>query len=167
MEGSDYIDRRTELPPDFYSTATFTDKLLGYLDDRSEEEKNQPFFAYLAYTAPHWPLQAPRSTVQKYSGKYDAGPDALRLSRLKKMTELGLIPEDIVPAAPTGLLGEEWDKLSPEQRALSARKMEVYAAMVDEIDQSIGRVVDRLRSTGELDNTFILFMSGTLPASFT
>lgn len=66
MEGEDFIDRKTQLPEDFYSTRTFTDKLLQYLGDREEEEKEKPFFAYLPFTAPHWPLQAPQEVVHKY-----------------------------------------------------------------------------------------------------
>lgn len=90
---------------------------------------------------------------------YDDGPDALTQKRLKKMKELGIIPPDVVPAPPVGLLGKEWDELTLDERKLSARKMETFAAMVDMIDTNVGRVVEYLKSTGELDNTMILFMS--------
>jgi arylsulfatase len=90
---------------------------------------------------------------------YDDGPDALTQKRLKRMKELGIIPPDVVPAPPVGLLGKEWDELTLEERKLSARKMETFAAMVDMIDTNVGRVVEYLKSTGELDNTMILFMS--------
>ncbi|KAJ9639277.1 hypothetical protein H2204_003888 [Knufia peltigerae] len=159
MEGEKFIDMKTELPKDFYSTTSFTDKLLEYLDGRTPNERDAPFFAYLPFTAPHWPLQAPREVVAKYHGKYDDGPDALTQKRLRRLVELGLMEEGTGHAPPQGHLGKEWSDMSDEDRATSARKMEVFAAMVDLIDQNIGRVVEYLTKTGELDNTFILFMS--------
>lgn len=158
MEGDRYIDRATELPGDFYSTAYFTDRMLEYLGDRDKEESKKPFFGYLAYTSPHWPLQAPRAVIDRYKGRYDAGPEALRLERLKKLQELGLVPSDITPA-PVEEMMKQWEAKSAEEKAASARKMEVYSAMVEEMDRHIGRVLDRLEETGELDNTFIIFMS--------
>jgi arylsulfatase len=93
-------------------------------------------------------------------GKYDNGPDQLRLDRLAKLKELGLVPSDVEAAPPVGFeAGVKWEDLTDHERAVSARKMEVYAAMVDLLDQNIGRVVDALEVSGELDNTFILFMS--------
>ena len=93
-------------------------------------------------------------------GKYDNGPDQLRLARLAKLKELGLVPSDVEAAPPVGFeAGVKWEDLTDHERAVSARKMEVYAAMVDLLDQNIGRVVDALEASGELDNTFILFMS--------
>ncbi|KAL9565609.1 hypothetical protein ACKAV7_009791 [Fusarium commune] len=162
MENETPVDRRTDLPgPEgFYSTNFFTDKLLDMLATRTEEEKKQPFFSYLAYTAPHWPMQAPQEVINKYRGKYDKGPDQLRLDRLARLKELGLVPADVEPAAPVGMeAGVKWEDLSDHERAVSSRKMEVYAAMVDMLDQNIGRVIDALEASGELDNTFILFMS--------
>ncbi|OJJ44492.1 hypothetical protein ASPZODRAFT_71623 [Penicilliopsis zonata CBS 506.65] len=161
MEDDRNIDRRTELPDDFYSSKTFTDRLLGFMKDRTAAQKEQPFFAYLPFTAPHWPLQAPQHTIDKYKGKYDEGPDQLRARRLDRLIELGLVPADVEPAPVTGAteLDTPWDEKSDEERALSARKMEVYAAMVDELDQNLARVVDYLEETGELDNTFVLVMS--------
>ncbi|KAL9570081.1 hypothetical protein ACKAV7_005589 [Fusarium commune] len=126
----------------------------------NQRGKEQPFFSYLAYTAPHWPMQAPQDVIKKYSGKYDNGPDQLRLDRLAKLKELGLVPSDVEAAPPVGFeAGVKWEDLTDHERAVSARKMEVYAAMVDLLDQNIGRVVDALEASGELDNTFILFMS--------
>lgn len=72
VEGDKFLDRRTELPPNFYSTTSFTDKMLGMLGERTEEEKQKPFFGYLAYTAPHWPLQAPPEKIQKYGESHEA-----------------------------------------------------------------------------------------------
>lgn len=151
-----FLDRKNpeHVAPDFYSTTTFSDKLIDYLKEREGSDK--PFFAYLPYTAPHWPLQAPRETIDKYRGVYDEGPAVLRTRRLARLKELGLIADDVEPAPMTV---ELWDAMSPQEQAESARKMEVYAAMVDEIDKGVGRVVDHLEAVGELDNTFVLFMS--------
>lgn len=159
MRDGEYLDRRTELPTDFYSTKTFTDELLSYLGNRTPEEKERPFFSYLAYTAPHWPLHAPKEVIEKYKGMYDDGPEALRRKRLARLIELGLVPKDVEPAPMVGLIDPDWETLTPEERALSARKMETFAAMVDVVDQNIQRVLDYLESSGELDNTFIVFMS--------
>ncbi|KAF7557483.1 hypothetical protein G7Z17_g725 [Cylindrodendrum hubeiense] len=158
MEDGRVIDRKSELPHDFYSTNYFTNRLLQFLDERTPVEAEQPFFAYLAYTAPHWPLQAPKHIIEKYRGMYSDGPDELRMRRIKQLRSLGLIPEDAIPAPVSGT-SPEWKHLSASEQAESARKMEVYAAMVDVMDQNIGRVLDRLEATGELDNTFVVFMS--------
>ncbi|EGX87734.1 arylsulfatase, putative [Cordyceps militaris CM01] len=160
MENEKPVDRKKDLPKDFYSSNFFTDKLIDILANRTEAEKEQPFFSYLAYTAPHWPMQAPEEVIEKYRGKYDNGPDKLRLDRLEQLKALGLVPSDIEAAPPVGFeAGVKWEDLTDDERAISARKMEVYAAMVDLLDQNIGRVVDALEASGELDNTFILFMS--------
>lgn len=82
-----------DLGPDFYSTDAFTDKLIQYLDERSDDEKDKPFFGYLAYSSPHWPLQAPDEDVNDYRGRYDAGPEALRQERFKALKSLGLVAE--------------------------------------------------------------------------
>lgn len=142
------------VPSDFYSTTTFTDELISYLEGR--EKKDQPFFAYLPFTAPHWPLQAPKEIIDKYKGMYDEGPHALRSKRLESLIKMGLVKPDVEPAP---MAKTFWDDLTQEERAESARKMEVFAAMVDLIDSNIGRVISHLEETGELDNTFILFMS--------
>ncbi|KIL92321.1 arylsulfatase [Fusarium avenaceum] len=160
LEDGKPVDRKKDLPDEFYSTNFFTDKLIDMLADRTEEEKDQPFFSYLAYTAPHWPMQAPQEVIHKYRGVYDNGPDRLRLDRLARLKALGLVPSDVEAAPPVGFeAGIKWEDLTDDERAVSARKMEVYAAMVDLLDQNIGRVVDALEASGELDNTFILFMS--------
>lgn len=187
MRDGDILDRKNEehIPKDFYSTTNFTTELLTYLKQRNNEsssspadgtisddqdgeksegeaqhDNKKPFFAYLAYTAPHWPLQAPRATIDKYTGVYSDGPHALRQQRLDALIARGLVPKDVEPAP---MVGDEtlppWSSLSDEEKALSSRRMETYAAMVDLIDQNLARVVDYLEETGELDNTFILFMS--------
>ncbi|KAI0015608.1 putative arylsulfatase [Xylariomycetidae sp. FL0641] len=159
MRDDKFLDRKKDLPSDFYSTKTFTDNMLDYLEGRTEEEKEKPFFAYLAYTAPHWPLQAPDDVIAKYRGVYDDGPEALRERRLKALIERGLVPPDVEPAPMVGDAPKEWSEMNASERASSARAMEVYAAMVDEIDAQLGRVVSSLAASGELDNTLVLFMS--------
>lgn len=143
------------LPKDFYSTDYFTDRLIGFLNDRPAD--GRPFFAYLSYTAPHWPLQAPEADIARYKGRYDKGPEALRQERLKRQRELGLLAPDTPVHDPAAQVA--WDGLSPAERANQARKMEVYAAMVDRLDQAVGRLLASLEKSGELDNTVIVFLS--------
>jgi arylsulfatase A-like enzyme len=161
-------DRRinvSDFGPGFYSSAAFTDKLLQYLEERSPQQQEQPFFAYLPFSAPHWPLQAPLEDRLTYRGVYDEGPDVLRQQRLDRLRELGLIPRDakahdvIVPPKVDRPLTREWEILSASERASSSRTMEVFAAMVQNMDKHIGRVLDHLRSKDELENTLVLFMS--------
>lgn len=144
------------LPDDFYSSDAFADKLIQYLGERKDDDR--PFFAYLPFSAPHWPLQAPAEIVEHYRGRYDAGPDALRAERLAKQKALGLLDAE-VSAHPVVAPTPEWDALSPQERAFSARTMEVYAAMVERLDWNVGRVIAHLKETGEFDNTFVLFLS--------
>jgi arylsulfatase len=143
------------LPEDFYSSDYYADKLIDFLSHRGDD---RPFFAYLPFTAPHWPLQAPFDLIAKYRGRYDEGPEALRQERLRRMQHLGICPKDVV-AHPVIAGTPLWEDLTVEQRKLSARAMEVYAAMVERMDWNVGRVIDYLRSSDELDNTLILFMS--------
>lgn len=149
----------TSLPADFYSTDTFTTKLIDQLRTSAKQsEGRKPFFAYLTYTAPHFPLQAPPAEIAKYRGRYDAGFEALRQERLKRQVELGLLDPKVaahLPALPQG----PWESYTPEQKRIAARNMEVYAAMVDRLDQNVGRVIDELKRTGEYDKTVILFLS--------
>jgi arylsulfatase A-like enzyme len=145
------------LPEDFYSSDAFTDKLIQFLGERGADDE-RPFFAYLPFSAPHWPLQAPADIVEHYRGRYDAGPDALRAERLARQKTLGLLDAE-VSAHPVVAPTPEWDALSPQEQAFSARTMEVYAAMVERLDWNVGRVIEHLKQTGEFDNTFVLFLS--------
>ncbi|KAF4452186.1 Arylsulfatase [Fusarium austroafricanum] len=151
----------SELGPNWYSSGGYTYKLLSYLSDRTDKERQQPFFAYLPFSAPHWPLQAPKDTCDKYRGFYDDGPEALCQKRLQRLKGLGLIDKDVVPHPVATMPGEpaEWDQLDDETRASSARAMEVYAGMVDRMDWNIGRMIQYLKDRDEYDNTIILFMS--------
>ncbi|CAG2018185.1 unnamed protein product [Fusarium graminearum] len=152
---------KKEDPNGLYSTDAYTDNLIQYFEERTEQDKEKPFFAYLPYTAPHWPLQCSKAQRDKYKGMYDDGPYALRERRLKKLVDLGIIDKSVIPhQVETETMGVgEWDDLSPEEKKLSSRAMEAYAGMVDSIDVNIGKVVDYLKPTGEYDNTFIVFMS--------
>ncbi|KAJ4351413.1 uncharacterized protein N0V89_006755 [Didymosphaeria variabile] len=150
-----------QLPPGFYSSDAYADKLMTYLDDRTEEEKAQPFFAYLPFSAPHWPLQAPKEVCDKYRGMYDEGPEVLRQKRLTRLQQLGMVEQDVKPHPVVFTDGrtEDWEELPKEVRESSSRAMEVYAGMVDRMDWNIGRVIEHLKAMGEYEDTFVLFMS--------
>ena len=132
-----------------------------YLKEHQEEEKRtgkeKPFFAYVAYTAAHWPMHALPEDIEKYKGVYDEGWDALRDSRHKKMVEIGLIDENWEPA-PRDPEVPAWDSLSEKKKKVLPTRMEAYAAMVDRMDQGIGKIIDELERQGKLDNTLILFL---------
>lgn len=155
MEEDKYIDNQT-LPKDFYSSDFYTSKLLEYMDGRPAEK---PFFAFLPFSATHWPLQAPKESMDKYKGTYDEGPAVLRLERLEALKNLGLIPQDVVPHPVVAPEVPEWEEMDSMRRAKSARSMEAYAGMVDRMDYNIGRVLDYLKEKGLYENTEIYFMS--------
>ena len=149
--------RLQALPQNFrYSTEFYVDELLSYLEQ--DQASDKPFFAYLAFTAPHWPLQAPAAAIEKYRGKYDQGYDVLHQQRLAALMQMGLLAETAESSARPPK-GREWDDLSDHQRAVEIRQMEIYAAMVDQIDVHSGRLFDYLRQKQEFDNTLVFFMS--------
>ena len=148
---------RTELPGDFFSSRFYTDKILEYI--RSGEGDDKPFFAYLSYTAPHWPLQAPTETIDKYKGQYDDGYDVLAEKRLISLEQIGLIEPDHIAPEQAYPETESWNNLSDEQKQIDAREMETYAAMVDNMDYHIGRVLDYLDESDQRDNTIVIFIS--------
>jgi arylsulfatase len=154
-------DQFVTVGDDFYSSDFYADTLLRYFRERAgdPENKDRPFFAYLPFQAPHWPLQAPDESIAAYHGRYDAGPDALREARLAALKRLGLCPADVEPHPVVADGAPEWSDMTDDERALSARSMEVYAAMVDRMDWNIGRVIDYLADTGELDDTVVIFLS--------
>lgn len=145
-----------KVPEDFYATDTFTDKAIDYLTDAKSEDDDQPFFLYLAYNAPHWPLNAKWEDYQKYRGKYKDGWGALMKSRQKRQRELGLLSAN-TEAAPHP--GPDWDSLDNRQRDRLDAIMAAYAGCLDSIDQNIGKLVTHLKDTGEYDNTVIFFLS--------
>jgi arylsulfatase len=146
----------TALPDDFYSTRFYAERMIEYIDGGRAD--GRPFFAYLAFTAPHWPLQAPDSSIARYAGAYDGGYDELLTERLERLQSLGLLSAEVQP--PARLPGEPaWEELTEEERRVEARKMEIFAAMVHDLDLYVGRVLDYLKRIGEYEKTFIFFMS--------
>jgi arylsulfatase len=146
---------RVHVPRGFFSSEFYTDKVIEYIDGQKDDK---PFFAYLAFTAVHDPLHLPDDWLDKYKGSYDAGYEAVRTARLKRMKEMGLVPEGTA-LGPWLAMVPTWDDLDPEQRTMEARKMEIYAAMVENTDFHIGRLLDYLEESGRLDNTLVIFFS--------
>lgn len=144
------------LPEDFYSSHFYVSRLIEYLEQ--DRDSAQPFFAYLAFSAPHFPLQARRETIEKYRGRYDAGYEAVLGGRLERMQAQGLIPVGVTPFP---LLPSEavWAELGDEQRRVEARRMEVYAAMIDDLDREVGRLMAYLERRGLRKNTVVVFLS--------
>lgn len=132
VEDDKYVDVE-ELPEDFYSSDAYGDRMVEYLKEwKGAPGEKRPFFGYLAFSAPHWPLQAPKEYIEPYRGKYDAGPAVLRKQRLAKLAELGLVEQNVEPhpvVAPEEV--PEWDEMPDMQRKMSARAMEAYAGMVE------------------------------------
>ena len=151
-----YNGKPVQLPEDFYSTRNYTDSMIRFIDRNKADKK--PFFGYLSYTAVHDPLHAPKEYIEKYKGKFDTGWDSLYNLRLNNLKALGIVPNDLSkfvknPAIPA------WNKLPDNLKKDFARDMEVYAAMLDYMDMSIGRVIDYLKKENMYDNTMIIFMS--------
>jgi len=151
----------------FYGTDAVTDHAIDFLN-QARETPDKPWFLYLAYNAPHFPLQAPEQDIARYASRYHDGWDTAREKRLARMKKLGIVPEStqLTPRSPWWDYGEvntgtnpEWNSLPEDRRADLARRMAIYAAMVDRMDQNIGRVVSDLKQTGELKNTMIVFLS--------
>jgi len=145
-----------DYPAGEYSTGLYTDRLIGFIEANRKDGK--PFFAFAAYTSPHWPLQVPEGELDRYAGVFDEGYDALRERRFESLNKAGIIPE------PSSLppRWEEitpWEELDKEQQRRESRKMELYAAMVENLDGHVGRLVDYLKTRGLYENTLIVFMS--------
>ncbi|MEM8936266.1 MAG: arylsulfatase [Pseudomonadota bacterium] len=149
-----------ELPEDFYSSKTYTDKVIEHIE--SSPQDGNPFFAYLAFTAPHYPLQAEEGEMASYDGVYDEGYEAVRAKRLARQQELELIDTDWV-APDIHENWPEWEALSDEGRTLEVRRMQSYAAMVEAMDRNIGRVLDYLDAQGLTENTLVMFLSDNGP----
>jgi arylsulfatase A-like enzyme len=151
---------------EFYATDAITDYALDFIEDSRNDEN--PFFLYLSYNAPHFPLQAHKEDIAKYEKLYDKGWDNIREERLERMKQLRIVDED-TPLTP---LSEYWDRdreiqgtnppwetIDRDRKRDLIRRMAIYAAMIDNVDQNVGRVIENLREHGELDNTLILFCS--------
>jgi len=143
------------LPDDFYSSKYFVDKTIEFIETNAEDD--QPFFAYIPFQAVHMPVQAPREFSDKYAGVYDEGWTVMREKRRLAAEAAGVIPVGTEAVVTPGT--RDWDGLTKEQRRHHARRMEVYAGMVDAMDMHIGRLMAYLESTGEYDNTIFVFTS--------
>jgi len=153
-----------ELPEDFYSSANYTDQLISYIDTGRSDDA--PFFAFLSFTAAHNPLHVPQDYIKKYRGHFDGGWDQLAAERLARQRVLGLVSADQQPhPRPDWVMA--WDDLSAKQGAERARDMEIYAGMIDYMDEQIGRLFDHLRQSGQYENTLIVFISDNGPSRTT
>ncbi|MEE8606945.1 MAG: arylsulfatase [Nitrospiraceae bacterium] len=145
-----------KLPKGFYSTKTYTDKTIQFIEEGRKD--NKPFFAYMAFTAPHGPLHVPDDWLRRYKNRYDEGWDGIRKQRLARMQELGIVEEGVNTADRLWFVPRS-TALTPALRVMLGRKMELYAAMVEYMDDQIGRVFDYLKQIGEYDNTVVIFIS--------
>ncbi len=139
-------------PAKFYYTDAISDNAVRFLRQHEQQSPNNPFFMYVAYTAAHWPMHALEKDIAKYKGKFDGGYEPIRNARLERLRKLGLVDPKWGPSPRAG----DWSHV--DNKAWEARCMEVYAAMVDCMDQGIGRIVAQLKQSGRLDNTLILFL---------
>jgi len=156
VEGKEYRPFTPE-DKDFYTTDAFTDNALNYLDEYKDEDK--PFFLYVAYTAPHYPLHASKEDVAKYRGKYKSiGWDKLREQRFARQKELGVHMPNTKLSPRDGHL-PAWKDIDEKDRDWWDLRMAAYAAMIDRMDRNIGRLLAKLEATGEADNTVIFFLS--------
>jgi len=145
-----------KLPKGFYSTKTYTDKTIQFIDEGRKDGK--PFFAYLAFTAPHGPLHVPDDWLRRYKNRYDEGWDGIRKKRLTRMQKLGIVDKGVNVADRLWFVPRS-TALTPALRVMLGRKMELYAAMVEYMDDQIGRIFDYLKKIGEYDNTIVIFIS--------
>lgn len=160
LNGDEWKVPPTHKGRNFYTTNVVTDFALDFLDEATQQDSQQdaPFLLYCAFNAPHYPLQAPEDAVRKYDGRYDRGWDEMRIDRHQRQLKSGLMPAkwklsprpDHIPA---------WDSLSEKERQWEADRMEVFAAMVDVLDENVGRIITALKDKGIFDNTLILFCS--------
>ncbi len=141
---------------DYFYTDAIADNAIGFMDDHRKERPDDPFFCYVSFTAPHWPLHAPAGDIAKYAGRFDAGWDRLREERLARMIDMDVIDPswDLTERDPRVPAWEDADDKDWE-----VRRMEVYAAMIDRMDRNIGRIVSHLERTGEAGNTLIIFLA--------
>ncbi|WP_338868214.1 arylsulfatase [Spirosoma sp. SC4-14] len=140
----------------FYMTDAFTDHAVQYLNDQQQKQTSNPFFLYVAYTAPHFPLHAYESDIAKYEKLYSQGWDVTRANRYQKMKKLGFV-DNRYPLTPRPATIPAWNTTTDKARWV--RKMAVYAAMIDRMDQNIGRLIKTLKANGQHENTLIVFLS--------
>ena len=160
-------EKRTYNDGEFYGTNALTDYALDFLQE-ARETPGKPWFLYLAYNSPHFPLQAPKSEIDKYAETYKIGWDEIRQERIERMKQIGILPEETVltPRSEYWAWAEsepgvnpDWTDVPEERQMDLARRMAIFAAMIDVMDQNIGRVVSDLKKEHELDNTLIIFIS--------
>ncbi len=142
--------------PNYYTTDAFTDEAIQFIADTDNTNTDSPFFLYLAYNAPHWPIQAPQDVIDKYKGKYSEGWQKLREERYARMKEMGLIDANWKL---TEQDSRDWDSLDDDKKKELDLRMAIYAAMVDRMDQNIGKLVDSLKARGQFENTIIMFLN--------
>ncbi|MEM7393237.1 MAG: sulfatase-like hydrolase/transferase [Verrucomicrobiota bacterium] len=140
-------------PEQYYYTDAISDHAVRYVNEHRESDDDSPFFLYMAYTAAHWPMHALEKDIAKYKGRYDAGYEVIRAARFKKMKELGVLKDWGLSEAP-----QTWKDVPAADKAWELRCMEVYAAMVDNMDQGIGRLVHALKKNKQYNNTLILYL---------
>jgi arylsulfatase len=154
--GNENIEHEAKADPSFFYTDAISDQAVAFIDQHQQKTPDTPFFTYVAYTAPHWPLHAHEDDIARYKGRFDKGWDDLRTERLEKLVQSGLLD-------PAWKLTERDPSQPPwtqaEHKAWLLRCMEVYAAQIDRMDQGIGRIVESLRRNGQLENTIILFLA--------
>jgi arylsulfatase len=153
VRGNEPVD---EIGSDFYYTDAISDNAVRFIEDHAQKDTDQPFFGYISHVAPHWPLHALEEDINQYNGRYAEGWDQLRQQRRQRMIDIGLIdPEwklsERDPRVPT------WE--NAEHKEWEERRMEVYAAQIDRMDQGIGRVKEALKRNGQLENTLIFFLA--------
>ena len=152
--------RPVELPKRFYSSDLLVDRLTRYIDEGAPGAK--PWFAYLAFQAVHIPVQAPKAYSDRYQGRFNGGWAALRAARAERARALGILPQG-APVAPLAADLRRWEALSPDERAIYARSMEVYSGMLESMDAAIGRLIAHVDKRGELDNTLFVVTSDNGP----
>ncbi|SFF05662.1 arylsulfatase [Thermophagus xiamenensis] len=143
-----------EVPEDFYMTDFITEKSIELIDSYSKDDK--PFFLYVAHTAPHWPLHALPEDIEKYKDTYKEGWDVMREKRYQRMVKMGIINRETYPL-PANSSGKRWEDC--EEKDYEAACMAVHAAMIDRVDQGVGRIIQKLKETGQYENTIIMILS--------
>ena len=148
-------EKLNRLSKDFYSSKDYTIKMLNYIN--TNDNSKNPFFAYLAYTAPHWPLHVPDEWIDKYKGIYDEGWDEIRESRFNRQKSLGILPEDS-DLPPMNRVVKKWSEISTHQKKIELKRIELHAAMIELMDHYIGRIIDYVQNEIERE-TIIIFVS--------
>ncbi len=150
----DNTETEVDKPADYYYTDAISDKAVEFVHESADTDK--PLFMYVAYTAPHWPLHALPEDIKKYENRFDAGWDVLRQERYQRMREMGVLDHDW-PMSPREPESYPWEEA--KNKAWETSRMAAYAAMIDRMDQGIGRIVKALKAQGEFENTLIMFIA--------